>query len=180
MKQTTDQIAEGATARLGASTAAVLVNVAEHFRTVNHADVLDGTSLLACVDAEALLVAEGAEPESAELTRLVLDAMPAMFTGITRGEAQLHIRGVVLAAGHEWTEDDNAKVIPTIPGPRKVPVPAKSAEQQGAGQSDAPTCCGRPMRRDGSQWVCGKCREWRDTGRAVLAWLRASDEEAMR
>lgn len=28
----------------------------------------------------------------------------------------------------------------------------------------APVCCGRPMRRDGTQWVCGKCGSSFDDG----------------
>jgi len=35
--------------------------------------------------------------------------------------------------------------------------------------ADAPVCCGRKMRRDGSQWVCRKCRGWLDAGVAFLA-----------
>lgn len=26
------------------------------------------------------------------------------------------------------------------------------------------TCCGRPMDRDGSQYVCRKCHAWTDPG----------------
>jgi hypothetical protein len=28
----------------------------------------------------------------------------------------------------------------------------------------APSCCGRPMRRDGRQYVCGRCGAWTDPG----------------
>ncbi|WP_284576714.1 hypothetical protein [Streptomyces sp. 2P-4] len=31
----------------------------------------------------------------------------------------------------------------------------------------APVCCGRPMRRDGAQLVCRKCKSWTQPG--VLA-----------
>ncbi|MEX3206056.1 hypothetical protein [Streptomyces acidiscabies] len=27
------------------------------------------------------------------------------------------------------------------------------------------TCCGTPMRRDGTQYVCGKCGAWTEGGR---------------
>ncbi|MBZ6250547.1 hypothetical protein KVH27_19465 [Streptomyces olivaceus] len=30
----------------------------------------------------------------------------------------------------------------------------------------APTCCGKSMSRDGSQWVCGSCGSWVDPGTA--------------
>ncbi|GGZ23661.1 hypothetical protein GCM10010387_16070 [Streptomyces inusitatus] len=30
--------------------------------------------------------------------------------------------------------------------------------------SDAPTCCGRPMSRSGSQYVCKKCKSWVQPG----------------
>ena len=32
----------------------------------------------------------------------------------------------------------------------------------------APSCCGRSMRRDGSQWVCGKCGAWVDPGTVAV------------
>ncbi|MEU5094927.1 hypothetical protein [Streptomyces sp. NPDC020996] len=35
--------------------------------------------------------------------------------------------------------------------------------------ASAPSCCGRPMRRDGSQYVCGRCGAWTDPGITGLA-----------
>lgn len=177
MNQITDRNAERATGCLGASTAAVLVRVAEHFRTVDHDARLDGLNLLACVSAEAFFVADGAEDEGAELARLALEALPELFVGITRGEARIHLRRVVVEAGHDWPDGDNDPAIPTItgiPGPRREPVPAETSSV--VEQFAAPTCCGRAMSRDGGQWVCGKCGGWLDTGRAVLALLLSSDE----
>lgn len=29
---------------------------------------------------------------------------------------------------------------------------------------NAPSCCGRPMRKDGEQFVCGRCGAWSDPG----------------
>ncbi|RPK58109.1 hypothetical protein EES44_24565 [Streptomyces sp. ADI96-15] len=31
----------------------------------------------------------------------------------------------------------------------------------------APMCCGRPMRPDGRQFVCPKCKSWTDSGVAL-------------
>ncbi|GHA94258.1 hypothetical protein GCM10010346_16260 [Streptomyces chryseus] len=80
-----------------------------------------------------------------------------------------------LAAGHEWPDGDNDPAIPRIPGipaPRTEPVPVKIPQQPGPQPSSSLTCCGRPMRRDGRQLVCGKCGGWTDTSLA-LALARA-------
>ncbi|MEW2631621.1 hypothetical protein AB0903_08170 [Streptomyces sp. NPDC048389] len=73
-------------------------------------------------------------------------------------------------APRAWNDDEdpNAPAIPRIPGPRKEPLPtklpAKVPQQPGPQQSGTPSCCGRPMRRDGRQLVCGRCKSWTDTG----------------
>lgn len=38
-----------------------------------------------------------------------------------------------------------------------------------ANESDTPVCCGRKMRREGSQLVCKKCRAWVDPGVTAAA-----------
>ncbi|MEU3683748.1 hypothetical protein AB0E99_22810 [Streptomyces sp. NPDC030592] len=46
--------------------------------------------------------------------------------------------------------------------------------------SAAPSCCGRPMRASGSQFVCGKCGAWVDPGtgpRPLLAVAAEPDPE---
>lgn len=60
-------------------------------------------------------------------------------------------------------EDPNGPCIPRItgiPGPRTEPEPVPARIPQQPTGSVAPTCCGRPMKRDGSQWVCRRCRAW--------------------
>lgn len=50
-----------------------------------------------------------------------------------------------------WGDDANDRVIPVIPGPRA--------------SDDAPQCCGRPMKRDGDQYRCSRCRGFYQPGR---------------
>ncbi|MBT2492355.1 hypothetical protein J7E96_28365 [Streptomyces sp. ISL-96] len=180
----TDQVGATPEARLDESTVAVLRAIGEHFRTVNPTDVLENTKLLVCVGAEAYnLVDRRLDGDAPGLARTAMAAMPELREGITRGEYVLHIRDAVLAAGHDWPDGDNDPAIPRItgiPGPRTEPTPGKRPSiptQPGPDQSAAPTCCGRAMRRDGTQWVCGKCKGWHDTGRAALTLVPAVVEE---
>ncbi|WP_327415447.1 hypothetical protein [Streptomyces sp. NBC_01233] len=177
MHNLTDQNTQETTVPMDAFTAAVLVAVGEHFRTVNPTDALENANLLVCVGAEAYnLVDRRVAGNAPALAKAALALMPERREGITRGEYVLHIRDAVLAAGHDWPDGDNDPAIPTIPGipgPRTEPVPAKVPVQPGPDSSTAPTCCGRAMRRDGTQWVCGKCKGWTDTGRTALALVPA-------
>lgn len=72
-------------------------------------------------------------------------------------------------------EDPNAPWLPKIPGPRpeQVPTPPVKIPEQPT-SSAAPTCCGRPMTRDGSHYVCRKCRGWADLGAALVAVVPAA------
>ncbi|MGW6416324.1 hypothetical protein [Streptomyces sp. NPDC055055] len=168
-------------ARLDEPTMAVLRAVAQHFRTVNPDYALESLSLQVCVGAEAYnLVDRRRDGDAHRIARAALAAMPEMLTGITRGEYVLHIRETVLNAGHDWPDGDNDPAIPSIPGipgPRTEPVPAKVPTQPGPESSAAPSCCGRKMRRDGTQWVCGKCGGWTDNGRVALALVPTLVEE---
>ncbi|MFC8887572.1 hypothetical protein ACFT54_09860 [Streptomyces cinereoruber] len=79
-------------------------------------------------------------------------------------------RVVGLSSGAD-DEDLNAPWLPKIPRPRPaerpVKIPAKVPEQPTG--SAGPSCCGRPMRRDGGQFVCGRCGGWSDPGVALVA-----------
>lgn len=178
----TDQVSAPPAARLDESTAAVLVAVAKHFRTVNPADAVEDMSLLVCVSTAAYdFAGRTLGSDDKRIARAALAVLPEPFDGITRGEYVLHIRGAVIAGGHDWPDGDNDPAIPRItgiPAPRVEPIPAKVPVQPGPEHSSAPTCCGRAMRRDGSQWVCGKCRGWNDTGRTALTLVPALTEGA--
>lgn len=133
-------------ARLDESTVAVLRAVGEHLRTVNPTDVLENTNLLMCVGAKAYnLVDRRLDGDAPRLARTAMAAMPELREGITRGEYALHIRNVVLTAGHDWPDGDNDPAIPRItgiPGPRTEPTPAKRPSvptQPGPDQFAAPT-----------------------------------------
>ncbi|MFH8577176.1 hypothetical protein [Streptomyces zaomyceticus] len=80
--------------------------------------------------------------------------------------------------GHPFTEDNIYRRGAVITC-RTCANASKAAwrERKRAERSGAPTCCGRAMRRDGTQWVCGKCRGWNDTGRAALVLVPALVEE---
>jgi hypothetical protein len=135
------------------STAAdVLGAVADHFTEVRPTEPMDPQELLVTIGAEAYnACGRSLGGRSAELARAAQAAAPAVVDGITRGEYALQLRKAASAGGYEWTEDDNRPVIPTIPGQRRES--ARSVLKQ----PDAPVCCGRPMRRDGAQFVCRKC-----------------------
>ncbi|MFF5131830.1 glycoside hydrolase family 3 C-terminal domain-containing protein [Streptomyces syringium] len=116
MPNITDQTSEPATVHLDEPTVAVLLAVAKHFRTVNPADVLEGTNLLECVSAAAYDLADrslgGDERKTARAALTSLD--------------------IVLAAGHDWPDDDNDPAVPRItgiPGPRTEPISAKVPTQ---------------------------------------------------
>lgn len=137
----------------------VLRAVADHFTEVRPTEPMDPQVLVVTIGAEAYKACgRSIGGRSAELARAAQAAAPEVVDGITRGEYALRARQAANAGGYEWTEDDNKPVIPTIPGQRKEPVrPAPE-------QSDVPVCCGRPMQRDGQQFVCRKCRSYVDLG----------------
>ncbi|MFD3609006.1 hypothetical protein ACFWXA_13195 [Streptomyces atroolivaceus] len=179
MPNPTDLNPEEATAQVDAFTAAVLVAVGEHFRTVNPTDVLENTNLLICVGAEAYNLVDRRKANNAPaLAKAAMALMPELRKGITRGEYVFLVRDVVVAAGHDWPDGDNDPAIPRITGIPGQRVPAKVPTQPQPEQSTAPTCCGGAMRRDGSQWVCGRCKGWNDTGRTALALVPALVEGA--
>lgn len=183
MTNPTDLNTEEATPRVDAFTAAVLVAVGEHFRTVNPTDVLENTNLLVCVGAEAYNLVDRRKARNAPaLAKAAMALMPELREGITRGEYVFLVRDVVVAAGHDWPDGDNDPAIPRITGipGQRIPakVPTQPQPQRQPEQSGAPSCCGRTMRRDGRQWVCGKCKGWNDTGLTGLRLVPNSVEGA--
>lgn len=107
------------------SPSSVLLAVADHFTETDPTDVLEQHSLLVCVGAEAYRLTERRSTGEAQaLSKATLAVMPEVPEGITRGEFALHLRRAVSA--HEWTDDDNKKVIPGIPRPRTEPTPSTS------------------------------------------------------
>jgi hypothetical protein len=124
----TDQVPGAATAELGAlsngGAARVLAGVADHFTTADPTAVLEHHSLLICVGAEAYELADrSVSGDGQAMSKAAMAALPEFREGITRGEFALLIRAALAEVGHEWTEDDNRRVIPEIPGPRQDPKP---------------------------------------------------------
>jgi hypothetical protein len=137
----------------------ILLAVADHFTKVRSTETLTPDTLAVTIGAEAYNAGgRSIGGRSAELARGAHAAAPDVAGGITRGEYALRLRLQFAAPRHEWSDDDNQPVIPTIPGPRRAPQP------QDPQQPGGPTCCGRPMRRDGQQFVCGTCGGWTDSG----------------
>lgn len=167
MAQTTDLKRDsGAPCALSPETALILAAVADHFTEVDPTADLEQHSLLICFGAEAYRLTNGKPGgDSNRLSAAAFGAAPQFAPPVTRGEYALILRRTLADAGVRWTEDDNERVIPRVPGPRTAPTPAPlpriPAQPEG---SDAPTCCGRAMTRDGQQWVCGKCKGWHDLG----------------
>lgn len=129
MNQITDQTRGSVQSGAFSSDAArVLVAVAEHMATTSPDDALEQHSLLVCVGAEAYRLTDRSITGGGQrLAREALDAAPLLNEypeGITRGNYAVCLLRLVEAAGHEWGEDDNARVIPVIPGPRTEPAPA--------------------------------------------------------
>lgn len=107
----------------------VLLAVANHFTETAPTDVLEQHSLLVCVGAEAYRLAERRSTgETQALSKAALAVMPEVPEGITRGEFALRLRRT--AAHHEWTDDDNTKVIPSIPAPRRAPMERLGGERR--------------------------------------------------
>lgn len=167
MPQVTDlKEGTGAHSALSPETALILAAVAQHFTEVNPTADLGQHSLLVSFGAEAYRFTDGKPGRNADgMAAAAYSAAPRFSPPVTRGEYALILRRVLTDAGVEWTEDDNQPAIPRVPGPRTEPVPGPlpriPAQPRG---SDAPTCCGRAMKRDGPQWVCGKCKGWHDLG----------------
>lgn len=129
MTNPTDLNTEEATPRVDAFTAAVLVAVGEHFRTVNPTEVLENANLLVCVGAEAYnLVDRRLAGDAPALSKAAMALMPELREGITRGEYMILVRDVVLTGGHDWPDGENDRAIPRItgiPGPRTEPDPSQ-------------------------------------------------------
>lgn len=144
----------------------VLLAVAGHFTETDPTGALEPHALLIAFGAEAYRRTDRSISGGAQaLSRAGLAAAPEPHEGITRGEYALLLRKAAASLGAEWGEDANERVIPIIPAQRPAPAPAPAED----GTSSAPHCCGRPMQRDGQQWVCSKCKGWTDTGRAEVA-----------
>lgn len=144
----------------------VLLAVAGHFTETSPTKALEPQALVVAFTAEAYkLTDRSINGGSQALARAALAVAPEPNEGVTRGEYALILRRVPAAIAAEWGDDANERVIPIIPGQRPAPAPVPAED----GNNDAPQCCGRPMRRDGQQWVCDKCEGWNDPGHGQVA-----------
>ncbi|WP_019548582.1 hypothetical protein [Streptomyces sulphureus] len=105
--------------------ARVLVNVAEHFTTTRPTEPLDQNALLVSIGAESYKVCgRSIGSQAAHISRATLSVAPAVEQAITRGEYALRLRKTVgLPPEIAQASDDNERVIPRIPGPRREPQP---------------------------------------------------------
>lgn len=138
----------------------VLAQVADHFTAVNPEEPLESHSLLVCISAEAYeLAGRSVHGDAGTMSREAWAAAPEVPADITRGEFALHLRDAAKRCGFNWSSDDNQPVIPRIPAPRPAPEGSGGPEASGV-----PHCCGRPMVRDGVQYVCSRCRSFFQPG----------------
>jgi len=116
---------EGVTDGLTADAGRVLAALANHFAGTNPLDALDDLALMISIGAEAHKQCGGmAGGRSPAVARMVLDAAPERAPGVTRGEYALLLRES--AAVYGWTDEDNKRVIPIIPGPRPASVTGRA------------------------------------------------------
>lgn len=105
-------------------TARILVAVADHFTAADPTGLLDRSDLLIAFGSAAYELNGRRSDGGGELLARAAGAVaPALSDRLarTRGEYALLLRKLV--ADHEWTENDNARAIPAIPGPRTAPAP---------------------------------------------------------
>ncbi len=102
----------------------VLARMAGHFTTFRPDALLTPTGLAACVAGEVYIAGgRTVDAEGSPLALAVHAALPsADFTLSRAGYAVLLVEAAV-ARG--WSEEDNERVIPTVPGPRPAPAPVE-------------------------------------------------------
>lgn len=136
----------------------VLLAVARHFTATEPTKPLEPHALLIAFGAEAYRLTDRSIGGGGQaLARAGLAAAPDPHEGITRGEYALLLRKAPAALGAEWGDDADERIIPRPRPEQPAPV------EDGNGEAP-PQCCGRPMRQDGQQWVCDKCKGWNDPG----------------
>lgn len=127
MAQTTDQVRDAASGGTeSASRAAVgkvLALMAGHLTRVRPAALLTPVALGACVAGE-VYNARGRTSlgSGAALSEAVTAALP--LADFTVSRSTYAVRLLEAARAHGWSEDDNQRAIPTVPGPRPAPAPA--------------------------------------------------------
>ncbi|GAB2331759.1 hypothetical protein [Streptomyces variabilis] len=126
----TDQMRSGAPGGADsvspAAVGEVLARMAGHFATFRPDAFLTPTGLAACVAGEVYIVGgRTVDAEGSPLALAVNAALPAAdFTLSRAGYAVLLVEAAV-ARG--WSEGDNDRAIPTVPGPRTAPVERPAA-----------------------------------------------------
>ncbi|MFD0209164.1 hypothetical protein ACFVH9_08500 [Streptomyces hirsutus] len=57
--------------------------------------------------------------DGVDISHLVLEAVGEVPAGVSRVEFAVPVAKAAQALGYDWTADDNRRVIPTIPAPRR-------------------------------------------------------------
>ncbi|TFV33163.1 hypothetical protein E4K10_30245 [Streptomyces sp. T1317-0309] len=82
--------------------------------------VLDGIDFAVLVGAKAYeLAGRSCHGGGVTVSRLALNTVGEVPAGVTREVFAVRVAEVAQALGYDWTADENRKVIPTIPAPRR-------------------------------------------------------------
>ncbi|UJV42946.1 hypothetical protein [Streptomyces sp. AMCC400023] len=126
MAQRTDLRASGAQDHTEYQTKAaeVLAMVAGHLATVDPKDPVDELAVTVLVGAK-VYEAGGRSGRSGgvRVSRLALRALGDVGGGVSREAFAVQAAEAAQRLGYDWTADDNRRVIPKIPAPRREPEP---------------------------------------------------------
>jgi hypothetical protein len=115
--------AQDVTEELKSKAAQALALAAVHLATVRPGDVLEeDVDLAVVVGAKVYDVGGRTSGSGSGISRLALEALGDIVPrgGITRLEAAAPMAQAAQVLGYDWSDDDDRRVIPSIPGPRRT------------------------------------------------------------
>ena len=119
MAQSTDPrpaVGQGITGEHESRAALVLAGVAGELATDSPEAVVDPTDFPIMVGIHA---ARGGITGGQNVSRLAMRTVGAVPPGVSREEFAVQVAQGAQALGYDWSADDNRRVIPTIPAPRR-------------------------------------------------------------
>ncbi|MFE6551682.1 hypothetical protein ACFVHS_25225 [Streptomyces sp. NPDC057746] len=123
MAQITDRgpgVTQDVTGEHESKAAQVLAQVAGLLATEQPEAVLDGIDFAVLVGAKAYeLGGRSCHGGGPSISRLALNRVGDVPAGVTRVEFAVRVAQAAAALGYDWTADENRRVIPTIPAPRR-------------------------------------------------------------
>lgn len=123
MAQITDRrlgVTQDVTGEHESKAAQVLAQVAGALATEQPEVVLDGIDFAVLVGSKTYeLAGRSRHGGGPSISRLALKTVGEVPAGVTRVELAVDVAQAAAALGYDWTADDNWRVIPTIPAPRR-------------------------------------------------------------